>query len=65
MRLPALKGGCALPFGHGPPTGISVPLVPAFHRALQRAAGGPDGFPAGKDRYEGYGMVNAGLPDVA
>jgi subtilisin family serine protease len=25
---------------------------------LQRAAAGPDGFPSGKDRYEGYGMVN-------
>ncbi|RJR18000.1 MAG: hypothetical protein C4581_06980 [Nitrospiraceae bacterium] len=26
---------------------------------LQRAGGGPNGFPAGKDRYEGYGMLNA------
>ena len=29
---------------------------------VQRAASGPDGFPAGKDRYEGYGMIN---PDAA
>jgi hypothetical protein len=29
---------------------------------LQRAAAGPNGFPAGKDRYEGYGMIN---PDAA
>lgn len=27
--------------------------------SLERAAAGPDGFPAGKDRYEGYGLVNA------
>jgi subtilisin family serine protease len=26
---------------------------------LQRAANGPNGFPSGKDRYEGYGMLNA------
>ncbi len=26
---------------------------------LERASGGPEGFPAGKDRYEGYGLVNA------
>ncbi|MHC4520292.1 MAG: S8 family serine peptidase, partial [Planctomycetota bacterium] len=26
--------------------------------SLQRAAPGPDGFPAGKDRYEGYGLIN-------
>ncbi|KPJ98482.1 MAG: hypothetical protein AMK71_11320, partial [Nitrospira bacterium SG8_35_4] len=25
---------------------------------LQRSANGPNGFPAGKDRYEGYGMLN-------
>ncbi len=25
---------------------------------LQRAGSGPNGFPAGKDRYEGYGMLN-------
>ena len=29
---------------------------------LQRAAGGPSGFPAGKDQFEGYGMIN---PDAA
>ena len=29
---------------------------------LQRAAGGPSGYPAGKDLYEGYGMIN---PDAA
>ena len=29
---------------------------------LQRAAGGPNGFPAGKDLFEGYGMIN---PDAA
>ena len=29
---------------------------------LQRAAAGPSGFPAGKDRYEGYGLIN---PDAA
>jgi hypothetical protein len=29
---------------------------------LQRAATGPNGFPAGKDRYEGYGLIN---PDAA
>ena len=26
---------------------------------LQRASGGPDGFPVGKDRFEGYGLINA------
>jgi hypothetical protein len=26
---------------------------------LERAASGPGGFPAGKDRYEGYGLINA------
>ncbi len=30
-----------------------------FNPTLQRAARGPDGFPVGKDRYEGYGLVNA------
>ncbi len=30
-----------------------------FSPSLQRAARGPDGFPAGKDRHEGYGMINA------
>jgi hypothetical protein len=30
----------------------------AYNPTLQRAAAGPDGFPSGKDRYEGYGMVN-------
>jgi len=29
---------------------------------LQRASAGPSGFPAGKDLYEGYGMIN---PDAA
>jgi subtilisin family serine protease len=29
---------------------------------LQRAATGPNSFPAGKDRFEGYGMIN---PDAA
>jgi subtilisin family serine protease len=29
---------------------------------LQRASGGPSGFPAGKDPYEGYGIIN---PDAA
>jgi len=30
--------------------------------SLQRAANGADGYPAAKDRYEGYGMIN---PDAA
>lgn len=30
--------------------------------SLQRASSGPDGYPAAKDRYEGYGMIN---PDAA
>ncbi len=29
---------------------------------LQRASSGPNGFPAGKDQFEGYGMIN---PDAA
>ncbi len=29
---------------------------------LERAANGPSGFPSGKDRHEGYGMIN---PDAA
>lgn len=29
-----------------------------FNPTLQRASGGPDGYPSGKDRYEGYGMLN-------
>jgi len=29
---------------------------------LQRAANGPNGFPPGKDKYEGYGIIN---PDAA
>ena len=33
-----------------------------FNPTLQRAEPGPDGFPVGKDRYEGYGMIN---PDAA
>jgi hypothetical protein len=27
--------------------------------SLERSAMGPEGFPAGKDRYEGYGLINA------
>ena len=27
--------------------------------SVQRAASGPNGFPAAKDRYEGYGLINA------
>jgi uncharacterized repeat protein (TIGR01451 family) len=34
----------------------------SFNPTLQRATAGPDGYPAGKDRYEGYGMLN---PDAA
>ncbi len=34
----------------------------ANNPALQRAANGTNGFPAGKDQYEGYGMIN---PDAA
>jgi len=30
-----------------------------FNPSLQRGAEGPDAFPAGKDRYEGYGVINA------
>ncbi len=33
-----------------------------YNPTLQRAANGPSGFPAGKDPYEGYGMIN---PDAA
>ncbi len=33
-----------------------------FDPTLERAANGPNGFPAGKDPYEGYGMIN---PDAA
>jgi subtilisin family serine protease len=33
-----------------------------FNPTLQRAEPGPDGFPVGKDPYEGYGMIN---PDAA
>jgi subtilisin family serine protease len=33
-----------------------------YNPTLQRAGGGPAGFPAGKDPYEGYGLVN---PDAA
>jgi len=29
-----------------------------FNPTLQRASAGPDGYPSGKDRYEGYGMLN-------
>jgi hypothetical protein len=32
------------------------------HPTLQRADSGPDGFPSGKDPYEGYGILN---PDAA
>ena len=34
----------------------------ANNPTLQRAANGTNGFPAGKDQYEGYGMIN---PDAA
>lgn len=34
----------------------------ANNPTLQRTSGGPDSFPAGKDPYEGYGMIN---PDAA
>jgi subtilisin family serine protease len=34
----------------------------SYNPTLQRAAGGPGGFPAGKDQYEGYGILN---PDAA
>jgi hypothetical protein len=33
-----------------------------FHPSLQRDAPGPNGYPRGKDPYEGYGMIN---PDAA
>jgi hypothetical protein len=33
-----------------------------FNPTLDRAAAGPEGFPAGKDQQEGYGMIN---PDAA
>ncbi len=33
-----------------------------YNPTLQRASGGPSGFPAGKDLYEGYGIIN---PDAA
>ncbi|MDI6447749.1 S8 family serine peptidase [Anaerobaca lacustris] len=29
-----------------------------LHPTLERDAGGPDGFAVGKDRYEGYGLIN-------
>lgn len=29
-----------------------------FNPTLERASGGPDGYPSAKDRYEGYGMLN-------
>jgi subtilisin family serine protease len=34
----------------------------SYNPTLQRAGGGPSGFPAGKDQYEGYGILN---PDAA
>jgi PKD repeat protein len=34
----------------------------ANNQTLQRAAPGPNGFPAGKDQFEGFGMIN---PDAA
>lgn len=34
----------------------------ANNPSLQRTTNGPDGFPSGKDRYEGYGLLN---PDAA
>ncbi|MCU0917488.1 MAG: S8 family serine peptidase, partial [Planctomycetes bacterium] len=30
-----------------------------FNPTLERAAAGPEGFPAGKDQHEGYGVLNA------
>jgi len=33
-----------------------------FNPTLQRASNGPNGFPPGKDKYEGYGIIN---PDAA
>ncbi len=33
-----------------------------YNPTLERAANGPGGYPASKDRYEGYGMIN---PDAA
>ncbi|MEN6334370.1 MAG: S8 family serine peptidase [Phycisphaerales bacterium] len=30
-----------------------------FNPTLSRAAAGPEGFPAGKDQHEGYGIINA------
>ena len=30
-----------------------------FNPTLERAAESPEGFPVGKDRYEGYGVINA------
>jgi Subtilase family len=30
-----------------------------FSPTLERASAGPEGFPRGKDRYEGYGVINA------
>lgn len=30
----------------------------SYNPTLQRASVGPSGFPAGKDQYEGYGMIN-------
>lgn len=30
-----------------------------FSPSLERAGAGPEGFPRGKDRYEGYGVINA------
>lgn len=30
-----------------------------FNPTLNRAAAGPEGFPAGKDQHEGYGIINA------
>ncbi len=29
-----------------------------YNPTLQRAAAGPEGYPVGKDRYEGYGLLN-------
>ena len=34
----------------------------AVNPSLERASAGPNGFPVGKDQYEGYGMIN---PDAA
>jgi hypothetical protein len=39
-------------------TNSSREVGSGYNPTLQRASNGPNGFPAGKDRYEGYGMLN-------